>query len=54
MELKRTDSQYIERFGHFAFDEVVNEKALKKRRHTRYGQRNRLPGNGLSRLRTCS
>ncbi len=49
MELKRTDSEYIE---HFAFDEVVNEKALKKRCHTRYGQRNRLQGNGLSRLRT--
>ena len=39
MELKRTDSEYIERFEHFAFDEVVNEKALKKRCHTRHGKK---------------
>lgn len=26
MELQKTDREYLERFEHFAFDEVVNEK----------------------------
>ncbi|MDO4380330.1 MAG: carboxymuconolactone decarboxylase family protein [Clostridia bacterium] len=36
MEIKRTDPEYIERFEHFAFDEVVNEKAAFLEEKTRY------------------
>ena len=36
MELKRTDPEYIERFEHFAFDEVTNEEKALLDPKTRY------------------
>lgn len=36
MNLYQTDPEFIERFEHFAFDEVVNEKDQQLEPHTRY------------------
>ena len=36
MELQKTDREYLERFEHFAFDEVVNEKDAFLEPKTRY------------------
>ena len=36
MDLHKTDSEFMERFEQFAFDEVVNEKGQQLPEHTRY------------------
>ena len=36
MDLHKTDAEFMERFEHFAFDEVVNEKGQELDDVTRY------------------
>lgn len=36
MEIQKTDPEFVERFEHFAFDEVVNEEGQQLDAKTRY------------------